>query len=213
MVKKGRLNNTEKYAIQGMLAQDVDIDSICSELDRSERVVRNYVEGELTDILGTIDKSRRQAEKNKPKTEKKSRRRFSDIDEDEIHRIQEDIEDETVVPEVKIDPRVRREAYSQLVQAGLTERDAGRIIDAAVEACEKAGRNIPNSKILFTECIKRMNAGHFITKKTQGGKEGVAVMSSAASQRMDEAYKQHSKQRVTRSGRGNVFDPSTGEIL
>lgn len=211
MVKRGRLNNTEKYAIQGMLSQDVEVDAICSELDRSEKVVTNYINGELTEVLGTVDKARAEAKKNDKG--KKERRRFVDIDKEEIYRIEKEREDETKVPEVKIDPRIRREAYHQLVSAGLTDRDSKRVIDAAVEACEAEGKPIVNAKHLFTECVRRMNAGHFITKKTQGGKEGVAVMSSAASQRMDEARKANAGRRVTRSGRGNVYDPSTGEIL
>ena len=208
MVKKGRLNNTEKYAIQGMVAQDKSLDDICSELDRSEKIISNYINGELTTLLGTIDKARSQAEEAVQPQQK--RRRFTDVDEGEIHRIDPEKDDETVV-EITISKSILSQTFKQLCQAGLGDRDADRLVNSTARTLAKNGVNVPNSKVLFTECVKRMNAGHFINKKTEGGSSGVAVMSGAASQRMDE-FKKTSGKTGSRSARGNIFDPSTGEI-
>lgn len=210
MVKKGRLDNVEKYAIQGMAGQDMSIEEMANKLDRSERVITNYINGELTELLGTIDRVRNQ----KAKSETKKRKRYAELEKNEIHRIREDIEDETnQAPQRSIDPRIEKEVYHQLVQSGLGERDAERLVKTVVKICEQKGIHIPNAKTLFTNCIRRMNAGHFITKKTTGrGESGVAVMSSAASQRLDEARKRNTKP-ISRSARGNMYNPSTGEIL
>ncbi len=51
---RGRLSNTEKYAIQGMLHDKKSINEIAQNLGRTENTIQNYVERELDSIHNTI---------------------------------------------------------------------------------------------------------------------------------------------------------------
>lgn len=98
-----------------------------------------------------------------------------------------------------------------LMRKGMTENDAERVCNAAIRANKAAGVEIRDEQHLYTECIKRLNAGTFMVKKTQGGKEGVAIMTAAASQHSDEFKKK--KKSPCRKARKNVWNPKTGQYM
>jgi hypothetical protein len=220
MTKRGRLNNTEKYAIQGMIAQDISVEDIASQLDRSEKSVKNYIDGELDDVVSHIVQARMEAFENAADIEAETpisnpkRRRFTDLDEGEIQKAKPEEPSSELEEHVShtIPPEFQKAAYDKLLNAGLIENDARRVVRAAVAAAEKSGLAIRNGDHLFTECVKRMRAGQFMQKRTTGGNQGVAVMTGNASARLDEAQKNNAGRIHSRSARGNVFNPSTGEV-
>ena len=54
---KGRLSLTEKYTIQGMVHNSKNIEEIATTLDRTEKCITNYVEGELKKLQETVIKA------------------------------------------------------------------------------------------------------------------------------------------------------------
>lgn len=87
----------------------------------------------------------------------------------------------------------------RLISSGLTHTDADRILDKFV------GRRFKTEDQLFVACIKSMKAGDFMQKKSQGGREGIAIMNGGVSARLDEAKKLGPKH--SRHVRGNIFKP------
>jgi hypothetical protein len=53
-MKKGKLTTKEKYIIQGMNNCNKTIEDIAKELDRSEEIVKNYIDKELNSIVNHI---------------------------------------------------------------------------------------------------------------------------------------------------------------
>lgn len=205
MTKKGRITNVEKFAIQGALSEGKNSEEIASLLDRPVGAVDKYVE-ELNHTLETV--SRVQAE------DKSQKDRFAVPEEDEVYSEAEEESTpnlEKQVAEQQVASRtVISQVFRQLRQAGLTENDSNQVIRTALKGALKSGKKFDNPAVLFTECVKSMSAGHFIQKTTESGSEGVAIMSSAASQRTDEARKKVAGK--SRSSRGAVYRPQSGEI-
>lgn len=53
-MKKGKLTTKEKYIIQGMNNCNKTIEDIAKELDRSEAIVKSYIDNELNSIVNHI---------------------------------------------------------------------------------------------------------------------------------------------------------------
>ena len=99
----------------------------------------------------------------------------------------------------------------KLKDAGVTDLDIDKLLDKSFKTLRSKNMFDVSSDMLYVECITNMRAGNFMIKKTAGQKQsGVAIMTQAASTRMDEARKSH--KITSRSVRGNIFNPSTGEI-
>ena len=205
MVKRGKIGTIDGYAIQGAIHSGKTVEEIAELVDRSVKQVDTYVKGTLSDIHSAVANAKLQAgEENQ------------DVPELDY----EDIEDLDAVPEI-LEDRVtqdqvasrtmQNEVFRRLRSAGLTEKDTNQVMAMALRSAIKMGKRYKSGQILYTACIKRMNAGHFIQKQTEGGRGGIAIMSSAASSRMDEARKKAPKGR-SRSARGAIYNPSTGEI-
>jgi len=183
MSKKGRLSLVEKYAIQQMLHDNMTTEEIASILNRSQKSVQNYIDGELDQIHEHIAKAKMQ-----------------EVSSDSVNT-----ELQTNIGESDIE-----KAYRQLVHAGLLEKDADWVIAKTIKDFNESERQIINADHLFSECVKRMKAGHFMQKRTLGGNKGVAIMSGAASARTDDSLK--GQKRQSRSTRGCIFNPNTGEL-
>jgi uncharacterized protein (UPF0335 family) len=184
-IVKGTTTNTEKFAIQGMLAQKIPVEEIAKQLGRTKKTIQNYIDTELEEIYNTVVESRIQQRKEE---EERQENEKINVDEDIIKKV-----------------------YRDLLSAGLTKNDAANVIDSALEVARNKSQVFKDSKHLYTACIQRMRAGHFITKKTAGGNEGVAIMSQTASTKADSARKNMGK-GTSRSARGNVYNIKKKEI-
>lgn len=225
MGKRGKLSLVEKMAIKGGYSEGQSIEEIAEALDRTPKAVNNYVEGELDEIAGHIAQAQMQAHENgnnieegysdedncadsvtgvRPLHPKKERTRLQDDDLAEA-RPTEKTQKAPVASETII-----KAGYRDLIQAGLTKGDANRLVKSTIDYASKKGHKFTNEKQFYYACIARMNAGQFMIKTSQGGNEGVAIMTGAASTRA-ETSKQGHKPR-SRSARGAVYNPSTGEI-
>ena len=65
--KTTKLTQSEKYQIQGMLHNNIDISEIASQLNRTEKSITNYVDGELDGIYNTVVKVAAEQAAFKPK--------------------------------------------------------------------------------------------------------------------------------------------------
>lgn len=50
-MKKGRLNQSEKYIIQGMISDKKSVNDISNEVKRSEKCIQNYIDNELDQVI------------------------------------------------------------------------------------------------------------------------------------------------------------------
>ena len=103
IMAKGRLSNTEKYAIQGMLHSQKTIDEIAQILGRSEPTVKKYVDGELDSIHNDIAKIQA-----------------------------ESVEDEPIV-KTSPDPTIVQKAINQLKDSGLDHGMAIELCERAIK--------------------------------------------------------------------------------
>lgn len=210
--KGGPLTLVEKAAIQGFLGQGQDTKEIAETLNRSEKVVDTYISGELDNLHSTIVNARMQAALDgsaewessdsveEPSQENESKR-YSKASTDDVFKIQD--AEKGVLDEVSNQESVDL-VMKRLVQAGLKETDATKVLAGALERFYKAGRRFKDDNELYTECIRQMKAGEFMIKRSQGGREGVAIMTPAASQRMDK----QAKSTDSRIVRNNIFRPN-----
>ena len=200
MVKGGKLSLVEKAAIQGLLGQEKSTEEIASILDRSERVVDNYIAGELDELHSTIANAQIERGAEEVQAEE-DYDRYSKTRKDEIFNIRKvDKVDASEVTDDKTIAVVSR----MLRQAGLKDNDIHKVLDLAISRFVKIGRQFKDENELYTECIRQMKAGEFMIKKTQGGNDGVAIMTPAASQRADDGSRKGNYSRYSDS---NIFRP------
>lgn len=201
MPKAGRLNIVEKAAIQGMLGQQKSTEEIASLLDRSEKVVENYINNELDELHSTIVRARMEAEENQEPEQEESDR-YCKTRKDEIFNIRKvnKVDAQQVTDDNTIAVVSRR-----LTQAGLKDNDVTKVLDLAISRYVKIGKVFKDENELYTECIRQMKAGEFMIKKTQGGRDGVAIMTPAASQRADDGNR---KGNYSRYSEKNIFRPN-----
>lgn len=183
---RGKLSLEEKYVIKGMYSDDHSIEEIAKQTGRTEKTIKKYLDQELDAIASTIAKAQMGS--------------------------QEAVEEPISPQFTQEDKTIMSRAREKLLDAGLIEKDADRLVYSAMEVCKKNNIVVKTADHLFGVCVNRMKAGDFITKRTKGGNKGVAIMSGAASARADESRKDVG-QRVSRSARGHVFDPTTGEVI
>lgn len=193
MVKKGPLNIVEKAAIQSFLSEGKELSDIADTLDRSEGLVSKYVDGELEDTVSTIAKAKMEAFENDQK--KYSRARAADI-----HKVKE--ADNVEIDEVT-DQKTFDVVSKRLKQAGLKENDVAKVMELAIKRFILQERKFKDENEFYSQCIKEMRAGEFMIKKSDGGRDGVAIMTPAASQRTDEAKKGYSAKIDN-----NIFRPN-----
>ncbi len=217
-MQKGKLTNVEKDAIQGMLHDNKSTKEIAVRIDRTKASVEKYINTELDNLQSTIAHAQATAD---PDAEPEGRvdyepiqekpRRFATITDDDVAKVHVD-EINTVKAEDIADRGIIMKVFKELRQAGLTEQDTNGLIRSVLEWAANNGQKYKSVELLYTACITRMNAGHWITKVTAGGNEGVAIMSGAASVRGDEARK-NAKKTVSRSARGHIWKPKEGEMM
>ncbi|RLI51664.1 hypothetical protein DRO61_01880 [Candidatus Bathyarchaeota archaeon] len=204
----GPLTLVEKAAIQGFLGQGQETPEIAESLNRSERLVDKYISGELDNLHSTIVNARMQAaesdssvELNLNDDQADDAKRYSKASTDDVFKIQD--AEKGVLEEVSNQETVDL-VMKRLVQAGLKDSDATKVLAGALERFYQAGRKFKDENELYTECIRQMKAGEFMIKRSQGGREGVAIMTPAASQRMDK----QAKPTTSRIARNNIFRPN-----
>lgn len=197
MVKKGPLSLVEKAAIQGMLGQEKSTEEIASLLDRSETSVDKYITGELDDLHSTILNAKMEVVEEKEESD-----RYCKTRKDEIFNIRKT--NKVAIEEVT-DEKTVATVSRRLSQAGLKDNDIAKVLDLAIQRFAKIERRFKDDNELYTECIRQMKAGEFMIKKSQGGRDGVAIMTPAASQRTDDSSKKSNYSRISDK---NIFRPN-----
>lgn len=112
--------------------------------------------------------------------------------------------DEKGTDEHIVDKTLRR-----LQTAGLSARDSSNLMSAALKAAEKTNKVFDKEDDLYAACLKRINAGSLMIKKSAGGREGVCIMTPGASAKMDKPR----QSTVSRSARGNLYNIKQGKIV
>lgn len=127
-----------------------------------------------------------------------------------------------IKPDTKVEVEVEEDVFviddshlekvkKDLIKAGVTNSDSDIVIQKTVDKAKEKGKVYKGAnahKAFYADCIKNMRAGNFMIKKTQGGREGVAIMTPAASQKSDSSR----GSRLSRKAEGNLFNTSGEKI-
>lgn len=185
-----KLSLTEKYAIQGMIHEGKDLDDIAKSLKRRRTTVEEYVNGELEELVNNVVRARQQA----------AMADLEDENEDEVPQPQE----------IVIPATLYKEALNFMRKNGFSDTDGKELLDNAVAQLTY----IPaDARELYNVAITKKGFGLQMVTKTAGGKEGVAIMTPAGSERGDIAHKEYADRKPTsRSARGNVWKPKQGRM-
>jgi len=193
---KGRLSNTEKYAIQGMVANNVAEEEIAQELGRSLQTVEKYL-GELDSIHGTIAKVHTKKLKQM---------------QDEINRQQEELQSlkKGKQNQLSLDA-IKQKVYERINDIpGLAQ---GTSIELVNRALAKTEQQPQDEEELFAWAIREINAKDLMIRETGAKKtKSVSVMTKAASERGDD-FRTTMPNSVSRTARKNLFDIQKGEII
>lgn len=168
--KTSKLTQSEKYQIQGMMHNNISIEDIAESLNRTDTVIRNYIDGELEDLYNTV--ARVQAN------------RTVDLNEDGI----------AGTPQVVID-----KAKKALIERGIKSEDAAELVRrACIQYQEKPFTG--SGSLIHVALQQVNTKDLMITKTSAQGRKGVAVMTKEASERADSRRKNMKKlgSRVTR---------------
>lgn len=216
---KGQLTLTEKYAVQGMLADGKSIDEINTQLNRTGgKAVQNYIVGQLDDILNTVTQvklDRALDGDDKAFNDIKSSPSQSEVSENSETGNKEISSKEVVKRKLTQDKQpvaipddIADGAKRLLRGAGLKK---SQISDVVERTHKRLNRCPANSQEFYTLCMQTLNANDMMVSEAEGGREGVKIMTPAASAALDEVAKRYRKTGVSRSARGNMFNPKTGD--
>jgi predicted transcriptional regulator len=192
---KGRLSTVEKYVIQGMLNDNKSIKDIAKTLERTEKAVKNYADGELKSITSTIekidDKKTQALEQMLADAQTKINNLQTEKSQGETH-----------------DEMVSRASEKLNLIPGL-DGEAGRLISKALEEHGEP----PNSEVLFAWALQGLTARHVMGRKLDMDKKGVAtVMTKAASEKGD-AMRETMPNTISRTARNNLFAPLDNKMI
>lgn len=111
--------------------------------------------------------------------------------------------------ETGTDEHIIEKVLKRLQACGLTVRDADNLMSAALKVAEKTHKIFDKEDDLYAACLKRINTGSLMIKKSQGGREGVCIMTPGASAKVDS----RKQSTVSRSARGNIYNIKQGKIM
>ena len=191
--RKGKLTNFEKYAIQGMVAQKKDVDWIAKQVQRSPKVVQNYIDKELDDIHDTI--ATVQLAKDNAKQE-----------------LEQEVEEDTKQQVAELEAELKK-AHDKL-ESAVNPQELTRL-HAAITRLQEA---LPDDSPLKPEHMKETKKAKELMRLKRKNKYGEevnvgAVMNEGASQRGDELGKKARRGEVSRVTAGNIYRISDGKIL
>jgi hypothetical protein len=169
---KGPLSNLEKYAIDGMLQEGLDIDTIKNTMGRgtTSRVVENYI-GEKAKNA-TI-----QFEKDNADSSFREKNLFKDP--------------QPVVPEVNVDYD-HEAVLRKMAAAGIHGEDALRLISKALP---KFNNRKAETSEVYGEALRHVGPRELMIRSSHGGDEGIAIMTESAAYRGERIH-----ERVTAKG-------------
>ncbi len=232
---KGPLSQTEKYAIQGMLADGKTVDEVEVTLGRQGTAVKNYISKELDNLLETVVNARVQRVLAGEKTEEvfndttdslEALEEYEDEEgdytpeEDEVsdrgnkvvsskELIQKRLEDKNTI---KVPEKIAAETLAKLKGVGMKGRKAKELLDRATK---KLTREPTNAEEMFSFCLRQLNMLDAMITETGNSDSDepiVAVMTGAASAKADDSRPQRMSKPHTRRGvKGNVYEPKTGK--
>ena len=166
MAKSGRLSASDKYTIVGAMQDGKSPQEIATMIGKSVAAVEKHIKAQNIPINKEV---------------KSNRFRVRDEDVQQVQEVETFDEYAT--------PKIRGEVKKMLVDGGVTEQDASKLISKVLEQAADVDKKFTKPFDLYKACIKKMRAGNFMNKKTAGGKGGVSVMTPAASERIDDARK------------------------
>lgn len=192
-MKKGKLDISEKYAIQHLISLGKNYKEIANELDRSENSIKNYIVNELDSIIEHVVTAK--------------------VNSEEAAQViaDSDLQHDSRVSKTKIDinPSLRQDAFKLLFEAGLTKRDANELL---LKAEKKIVRHPNSAQELYTYCLSLISSFEKMGKETNGGEGGVTIMTEAASSTWDEKKKKLIKGTKSRTSKGSVFNPKNNKM-
>jgi hypothetical protein len=212
--KTGKLTLAEKGEIQQGILKKTELAEIAESINRTELAVTKYVNGELYQMMNALANITEEEEVLEPLEMEDYGDVPGDMEDADVPGdfLDEDIEDDAPVEREAASAETIKAVVKRLDNAGLTKADAQKVVNIVIKMAIKAGKFYKNDNVMYVACIKRMPASNFMKKRTEGGNEGVAMMTGTASSRMDAARKMAARRTTTRSSRGNIYRPDTGTI-
>jgi hypothetical protein len=229
---KGKLSTTEKYAIQGMLADGLSVADIEEALDRKGGVaVKNYITSELDELLDTVVSARLQRVDNGEDMDKV----FADCEDDytepydeyepeeersdrgnKLVRSKDLVQKKFRQKEkgaITVKEDVARETILKLRGVGLNKRKSEEIFARAERLLNRHPRD---AEEMYNFCLRQLNVLDQMITDTVGERSDepeVAVMTGTASAVADHnrAERMKKNKSVSRTARGAVYCPKTGE--
>lgn len=194
IMAKGRLTNVERFAIQGMVADNVSAKDIAKELGRTTKTVENYLE-KLDGIHDTVAKVQH--------------KKLKDL-QDEIDRQSEELKrlNEQKNTRQSLD-EIKQKVYERINSIpGLAQGTSFELVERVLK------NNDPQTEEeLFALAIRELNAKDVMIRETGAKREKtVAVMTKAASERGDD-FRETLPNTVSRTARHNLFDIQKGQII
>lgn len=231
-MSKGKLTQVEKYAIQGMLSDGKNVAEIEETLGRSGGVsVKNYIVTELDDLISNIvevrlarvaggepedevfddindepdvDEGDEEAAEAEPERSSRGNKVISSKD---LLRKKLEIENAPI----KVDEAVAKETIEKLRGVGMKTSKANDLFNRAVKQLNRSPRDATE---MFNFCLRQLNMlDHMVTTtdNPRTPEPAVAVMTGAASARSD-APNRTTKPQSSRTARGNIFRPKSGDF-
>lgn len=210
-----RLTREEKFRIQEAIAEGNTVKEIAKAFDRTEKTIQKYADEfqELANYLAKSDVSEEVDRAIENVT----------VQPDEPHPLEktvaelqakiDELEQKNTIVEaeyqIQLLDDVILQAIHKLRLAGVKKEDAQFALH---KVRNELRERIDDPARLTALCMQKLNAHNNMITEAMGGREGIAVMTSTASQIMDEQAKHRKKPGPQRIGTDKcLFNPKTGE--
>lgn len=179
---RGIISQIEKVKIQEMINQGLDVEKIGQELGRKPVTIQKYIDDELAPLIAHVAAAQLQHEKTK---------------------VQDALDEQNFeIPQEMMDA-----ALKLLTQAGI---ELARAKDLMRKTVSKLTGVPDSAHDLYMFSLMATNSLDAMVTKTQEGRGGLAMMTAAASTRMD-AFKKK-PHNISRTARGNIWRPKEGRM-
>ena len=219
---KGKLTQVDKYAIKGMLAEGRTVSEIEAALDRVGGVsVKNYIVGELDDIVTTVVKARLSRVENGEEEEEVFEDIYDNVEESEeksstgnkvissreLIQKRLDIENNPIL----LDETLAAETLVKLHAIGMKGVKAGDLLNRSKKLLNRPPKD---AEEMFRFCLRQLNILDNMITTTNNPRDDsptVAIMTAAASAAAEDRAKNRTS-KASRPVSGNVFRPKNGDF-
>lgn len=208
----------EKYKIQQALVEGKTVEDIAEAFSRSKTAIENYKK-QFTDLAakfaaGTEAVTKTAETLNEVLEEVEDE--VDDVVEDQVEALNDRIQEleaqlagkvqETVENNIELTEEAVVGTLHKLRQSGVDKNDAKLALN---QVRSKLKEKIDDPSRLAALCMRELDVLNSMIREGASGRDGVAVMTKAAAEIIEEKQKNYSTRR---SQRNCLFNPKTGEV-